>query len=105
MRWRIITTDDFNRKLSKLDKSLGIKILKEVDQLNENPFRGKPLGYNFFREKKVKNYRFYYLIFKEKVVVLVISLSSKKNQQAIIDKIKNLIPFYKKRIEENLFEF
>ena len=105
MMWKIITTENFNEKLSKLDNSIGSRILREVDQLKVNPFRGKPLGYKFFREKKVRNYRFYYLIFREKVVVLVVSLSSKKDQQNIINKIKKLIPFYKKRIDENLFEF
>ncbi len=105
MGWKILTTEEFKNKLSKLDNSIGSKILKAVDQLRENPFKGKPLGYKFFREKKVKNCRFYYLIFKEKVLVLIVSLSSKKNQQETIKNIKRLVPFYKRRIEDNLFEF
>ena len=84
MSWKVITTNDFREDLFKLDNSLASRILKEVDQLKSNPFRGKPLGYKFFREKKVRNYRFYYLIFKEKVLVLIVSLSSKKNQQFVI---------------------
>jgi putative component of toxin-antitoxin plasmid stabilization module len=73
--------------------------------LRENPFRGKSLGYSFFKEKKVKGYRVYYLIFKEEIVVLLVSISNKKNQQEIINKVKKMIPFYREKIKEGLFKF
>ncbi len=101
MKWKIITTRDFDIDFSKLDNSIKKKIFKEIEQIKENPFRGKSLGYSFFREKKVKSYRLYYLVYKEKIIVFVIAISSKKNQQEIINRIKYLIPFYKQHVDEN----
>ena len=90
----------FDKEFNKLDKSLQDQISNEIDQLKINPYIGKPLGYKFFREKKVKNYRFYYLIYDEYVVVFVIAVSDKKNQQEVIDAIKHLLPYYKEKIKE-----
>lgn len=60
------------------------------------------MGYKFFREKKVKNYRIFYLIYEEHVVVFVITISGKKDQQEAIDKIRSLIPYYQEEIKEKL---
>ena len=62
MAYKVFTSDEFERDFSNLDTSLKIQIEKEIEQLEINPYVGKPLGYKFFREKKVKNYRIYYLI-------------------------------------------
>jgi len=99
MLYKIYKTDQFNKDFNKLDKSLQEQTEKEIEQLEINPYVGKPLGYKFFREKKVKNYRIYYLIYDEYVVVFVIALSDKKDQQKIINKIKHLIPFYREHIK------
>lgn len=101
MGWRILITEEFERDFGKLDNSIKKQISNEIDQLKSNPFRGKPLGYRFFREKKVQNHRVYYLIYKEKVIVFVIAVSSKKNQQEAIERIKHLIPYYKNEIDKN----
>jgi len=66
--YKIFTTEEFDRLFSKLGKLLQIQIENEIAQLEINPYVGKPLGYRFFREKKVKNYRVYYLIYEEPVV-------------------------------------
>jgi len=57
--YKIFTTDEFKRDFNKLDNSIQKQIEKEINQLETNPFVGKPLGYRFFREKKVQNHRFY----------------------------------------------
>src|SRR3989344_9597711 len=98
--FKIFTTEEFDTRFAKLDHSLQIQIGKEIDQLETNPFVGKPHGYTFFREKKIKNYRIYYLIYEEHVVVFVISLSTKKDQQKAIDAIRNLIPTYREEIRK-----
>ena len=98
----ILTTDEFEKRYKKLDSQLQKEITKEIDQLEENPYFGKQLGYPFFREKKVKNYRIYYLVYDEQVVVFLISISTKKNQQETIDKIKVLIPHYREEIKKKL---
>lgn len=100
MRYKILTTDEFDKRYKKLDKQLQREIAKEIDQLENNPYSGKPLGYKFFREKKVMNYRIYYLIYEEHVVVFVITISTKKDQQDAIDKIRTLIPHYQEEIRK-----
>ena len=100
--YNIYTTEEFNKKFSKLDKSIRTQIDKEIEKLQDNPHTGKPLGYKFFREKKIKNYRFYYLIYEEHVVVFLITISDKKDQQKAIDTIKNLIPYYREEIKKKL---
>lgn len=100
--FRVFTTKEFDNDFRKLDSSIQEKIDKEIEQLEINPYVGKPLGYKFFREKKVKNYRFYYLIYEEHVVVFIIAISTKKDQQATINTIKSLIPYYKEEIRKKL---
>ena len=50
--YKIFTTEEFDKKFRKLDKQLQREIDNEIEQLQNNPFSGKPLGYPFFREKK-----------------------------------------------------
>ena len=102
--FRIFTTDEFERLFKKLDRSLQLQIEKQIGQLETDPYVGKPLGYEFFREKKVRNYRFYYLIYEEHIVVFLISISDKKDQQRVINKIKALIPFYREEIKKRLMQ-
>ena len=102
MPYKIHTTEEFDKKFDKIDKSLQLQIENEIEQLETNPYVGKPLGYKFFREKKVGSYRFYYLIYEEYVVVFVITISDKKGQQKAIDTIRNLIPHYKEEIKKRL---
>lgn len=98
--YRIYTAEEFERDFNKLDRSVKKQIEKEIGQLETNPYVGKPLGYKFFREKKVGNHRFYYLIYEEYLVVFLIALSDKKQQQKVIDTIKSLMPYYRKEIEK-----
>ena len=100
--FRIFTTEEFNKNFEKLDASMQRMIDSEIKQLETNPYVGKPLGYKFFREKKAKNYRFYYLIYGEYVVVFVVAISGKKDQQKAIDKIRLLMPYYKEEIRKKL---
>lgn len=57
-KYSIYTTEEFDKDFNKLDKSIKQQIEKEIEQLETNPYVGNPLGYRFFREKRVKNYRF-----------------------------------------------
>jgi len=100
--YKIFTTEEFDKLFSKLDKSIQVRINNEIEQLQETPYVGKPLGYKFFREKRAEGYRFYFLIYEEYVVVFVITLSDKKGQQDAINKIKSLIPTYRQEIKKKL---
>lgn len=68
-----------------------------------NPFVGKPLGYTFFREKKLGKHRLYYLIYEEYVAVFVVALSDKKTQQKSIEAIKSVLPQYYAEIQKLIF--
>jgi len=100
--YNIFTTDEYDKYFDRLDKSLQIMIDNEIEQLEMNPYVGRYLGYKFFREKKIKNHRIYYLIYEEHVVVFLIAISTKRDQQKAIDKIKSLIPTYKEEIKRKL---
>lgn len=100
--YNIYTTEEFDKDFEKLDNSLKEQIDNAIEQLITNPYAGKPLGYKFLREKKIKNYRIYYLIYDEYVIVFIIALSDKKEQQQVINRIKTLIPFYKEEIKKNI---
>lgn len=102
MRFKVFTTEEFDKLFSKLDPEIKRQIGKEIDQLEENPFGGKALNYNFFREKKVQGYRIYYLIYETYLIVFIVTLSGKKDQQKAIDKIKKLLPYYRELIKKNL---
>ena len=101
-KYEIFTTEQFDSEFSKLDTSLKIQIERIFEQLEEDPYVGKPLGYKFFREKKIKNNRVYYLIYEEYIVVFVITISDKKEQQKTINTIKHLIPYYQEEIKKKL---
>ena len=101
-RYEIYTTDEFDKDFDRLDNSIQLQINNEISQLEINPYVGKPLGYKFFREKKVGVQRFYYLIYVDYVVVFIIALSGKKDQQKAINSIKSLLPFYREEIKKKL---
>jgi len=102
-KFEVYTTGEFDKDFEKLDKSLKEQIDTEIEQLKTNPYVGKPLGYKFFREKRVKGgHRFYFLIYDEYVVVFIVAISGKKDQQDVIDTIKALIPFYREEIKKKL---
>ncbi|MAH07860.1 hypothetical protein CMI38_06450 [Candidatus Pacearchaeota archaeon] len=100
MKYKIFLTEEFKKDFNRCDKSIKERIEKEIDQLEENPYAGKPLSYKFLREKKVDNYRFYYLVYEKYVIVLIVGLSKKKDQQEKIDKIKNLLNEYEEEIKK-----
>ena len=101
-RYKIFTTEEFDKDFERLDNSLKQQIEKEILQLETNPYVGKPLGYKFFREKKAGSYRIYYLIYDEYIVTFIIALSDKKDQQKTINTIKALIPFYREEIKKRI---
>ena len=100
--FKVFVTQTFHSKLSKQDKRFKAWVEKVFDQLAVNPFAGKPLGAKWFREKRFENFRVYFLVFEEKKSVYVVNLSSKKDQQRIINSIWLLLDTYKKELEDLL---
>jgi mRNA-degrading endonuclease RelE of RelBE toxin-antitoxin system len=100
MEWHILKTELFDRKFEKLDKGVQQQIERTRDQLKQNPYVGKSLQLEFFREKKIGKFRVYYLVYKEYSVVYMITISEKKDQQRTINTIHLFLNQYRKEIEE-----
>ena len=98
--WKVFFTVTFEEKLKKREKSFQDWVEKILDQLEENPYVGKPLNVKWCREKKFGKLRIYYLIYENLKAVYLVNLSEKKDQQAIINSIMVLLDVYKKEIEE-----
>ena len=67
----------------EFQKQLSPQEQKEIEhfektQLTANPYLEKPLGYRFFREKKIDGKRIYYLVYEELQAVLLVGVSDKK---------------------------
>jgi hypothetical protein len=66
--WIIEQTEFFEKRFNKLiPDNLKKDIKSQIAKLSENPYNSKPLGYKFFREKKVKKWRIYFLIYEIKI--------------------------------------
>ena len=84
-------------KLSKFDKEIIQKILL---QLKENPYTGDQIRYRFFREKRVKEKRIYYLVYDDLKIVLMVAIGGKKAQKETIDNIVEYFKEYRKYAEK-----
>ena len=102
MKFKIFRTKTFEKEFEKLPKIEQEMIVKFENKLVENPFLGKPLGYLFFREKKLNGRRIYYLVYGDLVVVLMVGVSDKKTQQATIDSIRLHLNLYYEVVKEAL---
>lgn len=100
--YRVFVTQKFDAKLANQEKAFCFWVEKVFGQLKENPFAGKPLGVKWFREKKFKGLRIYFLIFEDKKAVYLVNLGGKKDQQKIINSIRLLLDSYKKELENLL---
>jgi len=100
--YKVYRTETFDRQVRKLSKEEQKQVERIEQQLKVNPFVGKPLGYAFFREKRIREKRIYYLIYVDLVVVLLVGLSDKKTQQATINEIKNKLPEYYEAVKKAL---
>ena len=99
---RVLSTKEFDTWEKLLPKDYQEQIQGFIKQLKQNYNTGRPLGYPFFREKKMGKYRLYFLIYEDVDAVLLVTISDKKAQQDIIDTIKSQLDYYKELIRKNL---
>ena len=102
MKFSVYRTKTFDKEFDKLPVAEQREIEKFEKKLVENPFIGKPLGFVFFREKRLNSRRVYYLIYEELVVVLMVGTSDKRTQQATIDAIKSKLNEFYNYVKEEL---
>ena len=100
--YRVFRSEHYERKLMKCDTSERERIFKIEQALKLEPFAGKPLGYRFFREKKLNGKRMLFLVYEEHECVFLITITSKKAQQHEIDLIKTHLDVYRAELERRL---
>ncbi|MEK6951154.1 MAG: hypothetical protein AABX13_05520 [Nanoarchaeota archaeon] len=83
----VLETETFSKLLKTCEKFECEWIEKIKDQLQENLQVGKPLHYDWFREKKLGNKRLFYLINESTRKAVLIAFGTKKEQQNIINHI------------------
>lgn len=90
-KYRIYEYKKFRKKFKKLPIIIQKRFKKQIEKLKCNPyFIGKPLGDKDFRELKNKGYRLYYYILNRNIIIILIDISNKKDQQGIINNFKNV---------------
>jgi len=99
---RVLSTKEFDTWETLLPKDQQEQIKGFIRELKQNHNTGKPLGYPFFREKKMGKYRIYFLIYEDVDTVLLVTISDKKAQQDTIDNIKSQLDYYKELIRKSL---
>ncbi len=87
MSYETYATDTFRNLFESLepDEKRWINNIKE--KFRDYP-AGKPLGFGWFREKKYRNKRLYFLVDEGMKKILFVSFASKKRQQEIINFVK-----------------
>lgn len=101
-RFRVFRSEHYKIKLSKIDKSEQERVMKFEQNLKEQPFSGKPLGYRFFREKKFDGKRVLFLVYENHKCVFLITITDKEAQQHEINLIKANLDAYRNELEELL---
>jgi mRNA-degrading endonuclease RelE of RelBE toxin-antitoxin system len=95
MTYAVYTLNVFDKEMNKLHESDKEIIKKIFLQLKENPYVGKQIRFKFFREKRIKEKRIYYLVYEDLKIVLMVAFGGKKAQEETIDKISGLFGEYK----------
>lgn len=93
----MLSTVQKHLKKSLRDWERAIEIL-----LKENPYVGDSIRYKFFREKRIKEKRLYYIVYEEFSSILIVAVGSKKAQQDTINEIIKLLPEFKSYMKELL---
>ena len=102
--YKIYTTKRFEKEKSKLTLDEQRKIDKIFLQLKSNPYVGDQLRYKFFREKRIKEKRIYYLVYDDFLAVLIVAISNKKTQKETIDYIMSFFDEYRRYVGELVME-
>ena len=107
MAYAVYTLNIFEKEMNKLSISDKGIIQKIFLQLKENPYAGDQIRYKFFREKRVKEKRIYYLIYDDLKIVLMVAIGGKKIQRETIEEIVKYFNEYRRYAEKlsNSFYF
>lgn len=98
----VIGTETYLKEISKLSKDYRETAEKIPKKLAENPHLGNPLSYPFLREKRIKEKRIYYLVYKDLKLILLVAVSGKKDQKDTINHIKKHLEEFKKIAKDTI---
>jgi len=102
MAYAVYTTERFEKEIAKLSNS-DKDIIKNIYlQLKENPYVGDQIRYRFFREKRLREKRVYYLVYDNLQSVLIVAFGNKKEQEETINEIIQSLPEFKIYLENLL---
>jgi len=81
MRYKIFLTKKFDRKFSKLDEQLQLRVIKKLRTLESEPRTGKNLKGKFKNlfSVRVGNYRVFYTIDEKRKVIFIITIKHRKS--------------------------
>ena len=99
-KYAIYHSGRFDRELSKFDADFQNHIDKIEEQLKTNPYLGKPLDAKWFREKKHRKYRIYFVVYEEIASVFMLAISEKKDQQKVIATVKLTFDLFKDELRK-----
>jgi len=102
MAYAVYTTESFDKEAEKLSSSDKEIIRKIFLQLKDNPYVGDQIRYRFFREKRAREKRIYYLVYDDLNAVLVVAFGGKKAQHETIDEIAKMLPEFKNYLKNLL---
>ncbi len=97
--YAIYHSSRFDKELEKFGNDFKVWLDKMEEQLVKSPYSGDPLGVKWFREKKYKNYRVYFLVYDDISSVFMVGISDKKDQQKVINTIRLLLDFFRDELE------
>lgn len=86
MVYRVFISDTLQKKIDKFAPHLKNRLEKLKKSLEKNP-TGKSLRHDYLREKKWGPFRIYFLVIQEVLIVFLLELSGKKDQQKVINDI------------------
>ena len=104
MTYSVYTTESFDKEVAKLPP-LDQEIIRKISfQLKDNPYVGDALRYRFFREKRIREKRLYFLVYDDLSAVLLVAFGGKKTQQETIDYILRDLTEFKVYLEQKIKE-
>lgn len=96
--YQVYRSELLDKKIEKHDNEVRQWIDALEIQLVNNPYTGDPLGVKWLREKKMKKWRTYFLVYEDIFSVYMVDISDKKRQQEVI----NIIKLLKNKLREEL---
>ncbi len=98
--YEVIGTATYLAEISQWTKADREAAEKIPEKLALNPYIGDSVGYRFFRERRIREKRVYYLVYEDLKLVLLIAVSGKKDQQSKINYIKHHFEDFRKLAEK-----